>query len=152
MLTAHVIYASRTGNNEEVADIVHDCLIRSGVRVTEENVSQVKFNKFPQADILIVCTYTYGEGQLAKEATAFYSALQKVHLYNKVFGVAGSGDKSFGKNFDKAVDRFALSFKKAGAVEGASAVKIDLEPSELDIERLNQFVKKLVQVAEQLSK
>lgn len=145
MLTAHVIYASRTGNNEEVADIVHDCLAKSGVQVTEENISQMKFNGFAQANILVVCTYTYGEGKLPKEALPFYLTLQKADLKGKIFGVTGSGDKSFGKYFDRAVDLFAQSFKKAGATEGAKEIKIDLEPSEVDIERLNLFSKEIVQ-------
>ena len=38
-------------------------------------------------------------------------------------------------------------FKKAGATSGAEKVKIDLEPYEEDIERLNTFAKGLVETA-----
>lgn len=147
MLTAHIIYASRTGNNEEVANIIHDCLAKTGVQVNEEIISQSNFDNFVTSDILVICTYTYGQGKLPKEISSFYPTLQKADLRDKIFGVAGSGDKSFGHFFDKAVDYFVKAFRKSGATEGAKEVKIDLEPSEVDIERLNQFAKELVQTA-----
>ena len=45
------------------------------------------------------------------------------------------------------MDHFDDAFKKAGATSGAEKVKIDLEPYEEDIERLNKFAEGLVKTA-----
>ena len=68
-------------------------------------------------------------------------------MTGKVYGVAGSGDKFYGEYFNTTVDHFDEAFKKAGATSGAEKVKIDLEPYEEDIERLNTFAKGLVETA-----
>lgn len=147
MLTAHVVYATMTGNNEEVANIVCDCLGKLKVKVTESEISQTDIADFMKADILVVCAYTYDEGAMPEEGLDFYDDLQTVDLSGKVYGVAGSGDKFYGKYFNTTVDHFDAAFKKAGAITGAAKVKIDLEPYEEDIERLNNFAKGLVETA-----
>lgn len=147
MLTAHVVYATITGNNEEVANIVCDCLGQLKVNVTESEISQTDIDDFIKADILVVCAYTYDEGAMPEEGLYFYDDLQTVDLSGKVYGVAGSGDKFYGKYFNTTVDHFDAAFKQAGATPGAAKVKIDLEPYEEDIERLNDFAKGLVETA-----
>jgi flavodoxin len=66
-------------------------------------------------------------------------------LKGKIFGVAGSGDTFYGEYFCTAVDDFAKAFEKAGAVQGAPAVKINLAPdSEEDIQKLTTFADQLI--------
>ncbi|MBB1079411.1 flavodoxin [Limosilactobacillus sp. STM2_1] len=147
MLTAHVVYATMTGNNEEVANIVCDSLTNLNVKVTESEISQTDVTEFAKADILVVCAYTYDEGAMPEEGLDFYDDLQEMDLTGKVYGVAGSGDRFYGEYFNVTVDRFDEAFKKAGATTGAAKVKIDLEPYEEDIEHLNEFAKGLVETA-----
>ena len=147
MLTAHVVYATMTGNNEEVANIVCDSLTNLNVKVIESEISQTDVTEFAKADILVVCAYTYDEGAMPEEGLDFYDDLQETDLTGNVYGVAGSGDKFYGEYFNTTVDHFDEAFKKAGATSGAEKVKIDLEPYEEDIERLNTFAKGLVETA-----
>ncbi|MBD5805830.1 flavodoxin [Limosilactobacillus walteri] len=147
MLTAHVVYATMTGNNEEVANIVCDCLTNLGVKVTESEISQADIDEFKKADILVVCAYTYDEGAMPEEGMDFYDDLRETNLAGKVYGVAGSGDKFYGEYFNTTVDHFDDAFKQAGATSGAAKVKIDLEPYEEDIERLDKFAQGLVATA-----
>lgn len=147
MLTAHVVYATMTGNNEEVANIVCDSLTKQDVKVTETEISQTDIDEFAKADILVVCAYTYDEGAMPEEGLDFYDDLQETDLTGKVYGVAGSGDKFYGEYFNTTVDHFDEAFKKTGATAGAEKVKIDLEPYEEDVERLNEFAKGLVEKA-----
>ncbi|WP_267201088.1 flavodoxin [Limosilactobacillus kribbianus] len=151
MLTAHVVYATMTGNNEEVAKIVCDALAKHDVQVTETEISQTDIDDFVQADILVVCAYTYDEGAMPEEGLDFYDDLQDADLRGKVYGVAGSGDKFYGEFFNATVDHFDEAFKEAGATAGAEKVKIDLEPYEEDVERLNKFADGLVETAKHLS-
>lgn len=147
MLTANVVYATITGNNEEVADIVNDRLSKRGVQVEETEMSQTDIDEFAQADILVVCAYTYDEGALPEEGLDFYDDLQDADLTGKFFGVAGSGDKFYGEYYNAAVDKFDAALEKTGAKRGAKQVKIDLEPYEEDVERLDHFAEELVTAA-----
>ncbi|PBQ22964.1 flavodoxin [Levilactobacillus brevis] len=147
MLTAQVVYATITGNNEEVADIVAASLEKLQIQVQETEISQTDAADLKLADILVVCAYTYDEGKMPEEGMDFYEDLQTLDLSGKVYGVAGSGDKFYGEFYNTTVDHFDAAFQKTGAKRGTENVKIDLEPYEEDVEKLNQFAKNLVTVA-----
>ncbi|QLL70947.1 flavodoxin [Lactobacillus sp. 3B(2020)] len=151
MLKANVVFATMTGNNEEVANIVCEALTNKGVEVNETEISQTDVEDFKQADILVVCAYTYDEGAMPEEGMDFYDDLKETDLTGKVFGVAGSGDKFYGEYFNKTVDHFDEAFEKAGATRGAEKVKIDLEPYEEDIEQLTAFAESLVNMVNKKS-
>lgn len=147
MLTAQVVYATITGNNEEVADIVAASLEKLQIQVQETEISQTDAANLKLADILVVCAYTYDEGKMPEEGMDFYEDLQTLDLSGKVYGVAGSGDKFYGEFYNTTVDHFDAAFQKTGAKRGTENVKIDLEPYEEDVEKLNQFAKNLVTAA-----
>ena len=123
MTLAKIVFASMTGNTEEIADIVAD--------------------KLREADIVIVATYTYGDGELPDEMMDFYEDLSGLDLSGKVYGVVGSGD-TFYDEFCKAVDDFDAAFAATGAVKGAESVKVDLSAEDDDIARLEAFAEGLV--------
>ncbi|MFD0897796.1 flavodoxin [Loigolactobacillus binensis] len=145
MASAKIIYASMTGNNEEIADIVSEALENLGVDVDVSEISQADTEDFADVDICIVATYTYGDGELPDEAVDFYADLQEEDLSGKVYGVCGSGDTFYDDSFGKSVDDFAAAFEKTGAIKGADIVKVDLEAEEEDIEHLEAFAKSLVE-------
>lgn len=148
MIKAHVVFATMTGNNEEVADIVCEALSQAGAGVRETEMSQTAVEDFKQADILVVCAYTYDEGALPEEGLDFFDELSESDLTGKIFGVAGSGDKFYGEYFNKTVDQFDSVFEQAGATRGATKVKIDLEPYEEDVEQLTRFANELLRAAQ----
>ncbi|GEK27899.1 flavodoxin nitric oxide synthase [Furfurilactobacillus siliginis] len=143
-MKALVVYATITGNNEEIANIIVDALRAKNVEVVKSEMSQTDVSEFEDVDICVVCAYTYDEGALPEEGLDFYEELQTSDLKGKTFGVAGSGDVFYGDDFNKAVDEFEAAFKKTGATQGSSSVKIDLEPYEEDIETLQGFVSELI--------
>ncbi|MFD1429457.1 MULTISPECIES: flavodoxin [Lacticaseibacillus] len=146
MVVAKIVYASMTGNNEEIAGIVEDELQKYGVDTTVTEVSQAVAEDFEDADICVVATYTYsdvGDGVLPDEAVDFYEDLKELDLTGKVYGCCGSGDK-FYDAFATSVDDFAKAFAETGATQGATNVKIDLAPEADDITALEKFTKDLV--------
>ncbi|GAX02153.1 flavodoxin [Secundilactobacillus silagei] len=147
MATAHVVFATITGNNEDIADIITEKLEQLGVDVTESEISQTDADSLEKTDIAVICPYTYDEGQLPEEGMDFYDDLQDVDLSGKVYGVAGSGDTFYGDDFCVAVDAFGKALKDAGAAQGADNVKINLEPEDDDIKTLDAFAEKLVKQA-----
>lgn len=144
MATAKVVYASMTGNNEEIADIVEEALENLDVSVETSEISQADPADFEDSDICIVCSYTYGDdGDLPDEAVDFYEDLKEMDLTGKVYGVCGSGD-TFYDEFCKVVDDFAGVFEQTGATKGSDVVKVDLAPEAEDIEHLEKFVAEIV--------
>lgn len=150
MATAHVVYATITGNNEDVADIITEQFEDLGIDVTETEISQTDVTVFSDVDICVICPYTYDEGALPEEGMDFFEDLQELDLSGKIFGVAGSGDVFYEDDYNVAVDKFADAFKKAGANQGSNAVKINLEPDEKDIDALDHFTKELASKINQI--
>ncbi|MCH5465725.1 flavodoxin [Levilactobacillus tujiorum] len=144
MPTAHVVFATITGNNEDVADIVTEKLEELGCQVKETEISQTDAAEFQQADICVVCAYTYDEGSLPDEGLDFYDDLQALDLHGKIFGVTGSGDTFYGDFYNTTVDHFEQAFKLTGATQGAASVKINLEPDQAAIDQLDAFASQLV--------
>lgn len=144
MAKAMVVYATITGNNEDVADIITEALEDQGLEVDETEITMADVADFQDADICVVCPYTYDEGALPDEGLDFFDDLKEADLNGKVYGVAGSGDEYYGDDFCVAVDEFGKAFDQAGATKGAENVKINLAPDENDIKTLDAFVKQLV--------
>lgn len=148
MITAHVVYATITGNNEDISDIITERLEDRGIEVNETEISQTDANVFLECDICIVCPYTYDEGALPEEGLDFFDDLQELDLSEKIYGVAGSGDTFYEEYFNVAVDRFDDAFKKAGAIKATDNIKINLEPDGHDIEALDEFSDDLILAAQ----
>lgn len=143
MTLAKIVYASLTGNTEELADTVAEALEALDIEVEQEECTQVDAEDFADADICIVATYTYGEGDLPDEIVDFFEDLQDVDLSGKIYGVVGSGD-TFYEMYCQSVDDFEAAFEKTGAKKGATAVKVDLAVEAEDIANVETFAKEIV--------
>lgn len=117
-MKALVVYATITGNNEDVADIITDALEDLNVDVEETEITMADPADFNDVDICVICPYTYDEGALPEEGLDFYDDLQEEQLNGKVYGVAGSGDTFYGDDFCVAVDKFGEALDKTGASKG----------------------------------
>lgn len=144
MALAKIVYASMTGNTEEIADIVAKKLEELGHTVEVDECTTVDANAFEDVDIAIVATYTYGDGELPDEIVDFYEELKDLDLAGKVYGVVGSGD-TFYDEFCKSVDDFEAAFARTGATRGAESVKVDLAAEDEDIVRLEAFAEQVSQ-------
>ena len=113
MALAKIVYASMTGNTEEIADIVAKKLEELGHTVDVDECTTVDAADFEDADICIVATYTYGDGELPDEIVDFYEDLADLDLSGKIFGVVGSGD-TFYDYFCHSVDEFENQFTFTG--------------------------------------
>ncbi|MGT2784373.1 flavodoxin [Streptococcus merionis] len=144
MALAKIVYASMTGNTEEIADIVSNKLEELGVDVETNECTTVDADDFLDADLVIVATYTYGDGELPDEIVDFYEDLLQLDLSGKIYGVCGSGD-TFYDEFCKSVDEFDAAFTSTGATKGAESVKVDLAAEDDDIINLEDFAQALAE-------
>ena len=136
MTVAKIVFASMTGNTEEIADIVADKFRDLGVEVDVDECTTVDAEDFLDADIAVVATYTYGDGELPDEIQDFYEDLAGLDLKGKLYGVVGSGDTFY--------DEFYRCFAATGAEKGSECVKVDLSAEDEDIEKLEAFAEELV--------
>ena len=150
-MKALVVYATITGNNEDVADIITDALEAQDVDVQETELTMADPADFEDVDICVICPYTYDEGALPDEGMDFYEDLRGEELTGKVYGVAGSGDTFYGDDFCKAVDEFGKVLADTGATKGSENVHVNLAPAEDDVKKLDQFAAELVKKAQALN-
>ncbi|UQS81760.1 flavodoxin [Bombilactobacillus folatiphilus] len=147
MTKVKIVYASMTGNDEEMADLLCENFEQAGMDVDVSEISQTDAADYQTADLCVLVSYTYSdgdEGNIPDEGLDFYHDLAETDLTGKIFGVCGSGD-TFYQDFAVAVDHFATVFQRAGAIKGATSVKVELAPQSKDVANLNQFARTLIQ-------
>lgn len=143
MALAKIVYASMTGNTEEISDIIEEKLEDEGFEIEREECSDVDSDFFEDADVCIVATYTYGDGELPFEFEDFFEDLKDEDLSGKLFGVVGSGDKEYDEYYCQSARDFVEQFKKTGAIQGAELVCIENNAEDEDIDLLQTFVEEL---------
>ena len=148
MTQALIVYASLTGNTEEIAEITAEFFKEAGVDVDIVECVQADPADFEEYDYCVVVSYTYGvDGELPDEILDFYEDMEDVNLTGKIYGVVGSGD-TFYEDYCTAVDDFEEQFEKTGATKGATGVKVDLNAEEEDVENLKMFVSDMIKAYE----
>ncbi|ALS01111.1 flavodoxin [Enterococcus silesiacus] len=143
MALVKIVYASMTGNTEEISEILESSVQEAGFDVEREECLEVDVDFFDDADACIIATYTYGDGELPFEFEDFYDELEEKELAGKIFGVVGSGDREYGDLFCKSAHDFVAALEKTGAKKVAETVEIENNAEDEDIEALKKFVKEL---------
>lgn len=145
MTLAKIIYASMTGNTEEISEILEEQLIQLDIEVERSEAEDAEEDFFDNADICVLATYTYDEGELPFDLEDFYDDLPDRDLSGKIYGVVGSGDSDLYPDFFcVAADEFDRLFSEAGAKRGHEVVKIENDAEDEDKLRLEEFVAALV--------
>ena len=116
-MKARIVFASMTGNDEDMAEILEENLQDAGFDVENIDVSFADASSYLDADLCVMITYTYGEGVMTDELKDFYDQLITLDLSGKKFAVMGSGDKTYKDHYCENVDDFEKAFIKCGAIE-----------------------------------
>lgn len=149
MIQVLILYASSTGNTEEIADLLKKHLDPKVYKVALENIElgDMDPQHLLQYDGILFGTYTYDDGDLPFETELFCDTLRTVDLTGKVVGVFGSGDTAYDQ-FCAAVDLMKADFKLQNARVIQHSVKVDLSPDE---EEDLQSIKKLAEEFQHLT-
>lgn len=129
-MKAKIVYASMTGNDEDMAEILEDDLVNAGFEVDNSDVNFADATEYLDYDLCVFITYTYGEGVMTDEISDFYEQLKDVNLTGKKFVVMGSGDKTYGEHYCENVFDFEKMFIKCGATEITKPVTIENSPDD----------------------
>ena len=144
-MKAQIVFASMTGNDEDMAEILEENLQDAGFDVENIDVSFADASSYLDADLCVMVTYTYGEGVMTDELKDFYDQLVTLDLSGKKFAVTGSGDKTYKDHYCENVDDFEKAFIKCGAVEVAKPVKIENAVDDEDIDLIDQATEEIVE-------
>lgn len=144
-MKAKIVYASMTGNDEDMADILEEDLLDYGFDVDSSDVTFADASDYLESDLCIFITYTYGEGKMTDEIADFYDQLKTLNLTGKKFAVMGSGDKTYGEHFCENVFDFEKIFKEIGAEEITAPVTIENAPDDEAINAIDTAAKEMAE-------
>lgn len=132
-----IVFASMSGRNRAIAGHLQAQLAsKSQTLVTE--ISQADAFELPQADAVIVVSYTYHDGDLPDEAQDFFEDLKEIDLERTKFAVLGSSSKKH-IHFGRAVDYLTMQLNSSNGEQVADSVKIDQDPDDADWARVDQL-------------
>lgn len=142
-MKAKIVFASMTGNDEDMADILEEDLLDSGFDVDNSDVSFTDASDYLDSDLCVFITYTYGEGVMTDEIADFYEQLKELDLTGKHFAVMGSGDKTYGEHYCENVFDFEKAFLNCGAEEIIKPLTLENAPTDEDIDRIDQAAEEI---------
>lgn len=111
-LRALILYASQTGNAQEIAESLQQSLESKGYKTNLESTLDIKLARLKDYALIVVIASTHGEGEPPDDAIDFYEAVlsKKAPSLNGVkHAVLGLGDSSYeffcqtAKDFDSAL-------------------------------------------------
>ncbi|MBC1458263.1 flavodoxin [Listeria newyorkensis] len=140
MAKVMIVYASMTGNTEEIADILGEELEKYDIEVEIEECISVEPEKLLEYDGALIGGYTYDDGELPDEFVDFYEDMSDVDFSGKVCASFGSGD-TFYDEFCLTVDLVEKRLKEQGATVPVEGLKVDLDPDEDDVVRAEAYAK-----------
>ena len=143
-----ILYASATGNTEEIACLLEQHIDKTVFEVTLKNfeMDELDVQQLHLYDGILFGTYTYDDGDLPFETEVFADLLEAMELPGKIVGVFGSGDLSY-FDFCGAVESMQERFRQAHATVLEHAVKVDLFPDDEEELQLIQKLARLFQLA-----
>lgn len=144
-----VVYASMTGNTEEMAEAIAEGVKEAGVEVVSKEAFDASAAEITEYDGIIIGAYTWGDGELPDEFLDFFEEMDSLDLSGKKAAVFGSGDTSY-PIFCGAVDTIEAKVKALGAEIISESIKFEYNPSEEEKEQgrnLGRQVAGLVAVA-----
>lgn len=144
MTKVMIVYASMTGNTQEIADILGEELEKYDIEVEIEECISVDPEDLLEYDGALIGGYTYDDGQLPDEFVDFYEDMADVDFSGKVCASFGSGD-TFYDEYCLTVDLVETRLKEQGATVPVAGLKVDLDPDEEDVVRAESYAKTFVE-------
>lgn len=145
-----MVFASMTGNTEEMADAIAVGIREEGGNLVVKSVLDAEVSELERYDGILLGAYTWGDGELPDEFLDFYDDLDGAKLSGKCAAAFGSCDSSYSA-YGAAVDLLTEKLGQAGANIVLPGLKIELAPDAAQQEECKQFGKQFVRLAGGLS-
>lgn len=139
-----IVYASMTGNTEEIANLIGSGIQEAGGTVLIKDILEVDVTDLKNYDCLLLGAYTWGDGELPDEFLDFYDEMDQLNLSGKRAAVFGSCDSSY-EHHGGAVDILTKKLAELGADLVLDGLKIDLSPNTAEKEECLKFGQTIVE-------
>ena len=112
-----ILVGTITGTAEIVAEDVAPILKEAGFEVETLDMDGLTPDDVANKDIILICTSTYGQGDVPDNAMELYDALQNERpILSKLrYGVIGLGDSTYADTYNYGGARFDNLFQELGA-------------------------------------
>jgi MioC protein len=116
-LRLNILVGTMTGIAQLVAQEIELRLDGEGVQVATLEMDELDSSVFDREGIFLVCTSTYGQGDVPDNAKALYEALcsQRPDLSHVSYGVIALGDRTYAETFCFGGKRFDKILGELGA-------------------------------------
>lgn len=113
----HILVGTMTGTAELVADEILDTLLDKGAEAEISLMDDLRADAVSAADTVIICTSTYGQGDVPDNAQALLESLKetKPDLSSVRYGVFALGDMTYAQTFCFGGKQFDETFQELGA-------------------------------------
>lgn len=113
-----ILVGTMTGNAEIAAEEIEAVLAEEGDRPVEIiDMQKLDATVFDKPGLFVICTSTYGQGDVPDNATKFYTELtqRRPDLSHVRYGVFGLGDSTYVDTFNFGGKRFDDILQELGA-------------------------------------
>lgn len=136
--TCLIVYASMSGNTEEIANLIGEGINLEGIAVEVKDILTVDVSQLPKYDGILLGAYTWGDGDLPDEFLDFYDELGSLNLTGKATAAFGSCDSIY-EHRGRAVDLLVEKLGETGAKVVVEGLKIEHIPTESEKEVCIQY-------------
>ena len=139
-----LFYSTMTGNTEDMAIDTEEELISRGHEVElMDMIADGLPNEDPLPhDLLIMGTYTWGEGDIPEETEDFLEDLFAYDMSGLSISIFGSGDHAY-ENFAGAVDEMIGQFRERGHKGDIPTMKVDVDEMDNIAEDIKSYVDRI---------
>jgi MioC protein len=128
-----ILVGTITGTAELVAEDVRPVLEEAGYKVEILDMDGLTPDVLCHNELILICTSTYGQGDVPDNAMALYEALD-VHqpdLSGLRYGVIGLGDSTYADTYNQGGSRFDNLLRKLGAERVGEVMRHNASSDEL---------------------
>ncbi len=139
-----LVYVSMTGNTEAMANAIAEGIRGQGKELDVMDIMECSSaSVLEQYEGIILGAYTWDDGALPDEFKDLYDEMDEIDLTGKKAAAFGSGDSGY-DHFCGAVDLLIEKLQERGAEVVMEGLKVEMSPSDEDIEKCKEFGRKFV--------
>ena len=149
-LSLTILVGTMTGTAEMVAQEVQTVLEAAGHAVTIRMMDDLDAGVFQLGATFLVCTSTYGQGDVPDNAQEFFASLERERpeLSGVSYGLIALGDTTYKDTFCEGGMRFDTLLTELGARRVGDMLKHDASSGTLPEEVAAQWIVPWVEMAE----
>jgi MioC protein len=112
-----ILIGTMTGTAELVAEEVEPILVEAGHGVETLDMDGLDASVFKRGGKFLICTSTYGQGDVPDNAQALFDDLNEVRpdLSSVGYGIIGLGDSTYADSYNGGAKRFDTMLSELGA-------------------------------------